>query len=222
MTFTDEFVLIKVVRKSSALKSQEGLSLIVIIIIIAVVVIGVGYSLLSSKSGNSSSNTTSQSSNSNWQTYTAPLAEGNFQVELPSTPQKSTDKQNISGNPQQPVYTNITQLRSLLDNNTGFQVYTVPLPQVKGLPTGVDLLKAIAPSIISSLSNPTVISSSQVTFKNYVAFVYIIKDGNGNFHKETFFYVPSNNTVYDLEEGATSDAFPYYDKFVNSFQLLGQ
>lgn len=167
-----------------------------------------------------SSTSTNSASNANWQQYT-PLAEGNFQILFPSTPQKQTSKPNIS-NPQQPIYVNVTELDSALDSNTVFQVTVVPLPQVQGMPSGIALLKALTPMVVSSIPSPTVISSNETTFKTYVAYVYILKDSNNAFHKYTFFQVPSNNNIYVLSESSTSDAFQYYDKFVNSFQVLGQ
>lgn len=151
---------------------------------------------------------------SDWKEYYATT--GNFKILFPTYPEQ--DVQSIDATTNIPAYT-ITTYSSIPNNRE--EVY---LASVAIYPNSVDT--SIPETVLNNVVNGAVVgtegelvSSNFSAFNNYTAVDYIVKAGKGFLKYKSFLI---GQTEYTLAVGSAQNDFPEFNKFVNSFQLLGK
>lgn len=197
-------------------------SIISIVIVVIVVAAGLLFltksSLLNKVNTNQSRNNQLSTQNlnnylqsSDWKEFNS--ASGNFKMSFPTLPKEQNQTVTVKG-----TNLNITTFLSQPSENEVFMVGLTTYPNQYDVSDSKAILDNVVNGAVQNIKGQLV-SSKPSTFNSYPAVDYVIRGSNLYAINKSFLV---GHTLYIIENFESTNSFPSFDRFVNSFQLIGK
>lgn len=176
-----------------------------------------GLTIMDSLATKTEKSNTTQPAQITWEKFYA--TEGNFKIEFPTHPKRETTTKNKISNSKitfdQTSYMSIDS-----DQSSYIVVYYVYSDKIKREPKDM-LNDAMNASIYPAGLNAELLYSKFVTFHQYPALDYVVKDKD-NIYVRSRLILTDNKTMYGIFASFANTDSSKYDKFLNSFELVGK